>query len=122
MKNFFDRHTGYAMYNPKGAPDLCNLPTLTKLKRLVKEIPRFGPKTKDQWGKRFVLVMASTLPFPYTFLTGQNRHAMKALTGFVYRMRGHTVSKLMFSDSLIRIRKNKEEQYLKKAFSLGQKL
>jgi hypothetical protein len=122
MKNFFDRFTGYAMYNPKGAAELFKLPTFTKVKTLVKEISRFGPKIQNQRGKRFVLVMASTLPFPYSFLTGQSRTAMKSLACFVVRMKGKIASKLMYTDSLIRIRMNEEKKLLNKAYSVGRKL
>lgn len=122
MKNFFDRHTGYAMYNPDDAPHLHKLPVPAKIKSLLKEIARFGPKTRDQWGKKFVLVMASTLPFPFTFLTGQSRIAMASLAAFPVRMKGDITSKLMYTDSLIRIRKNKEQRFLNKAYSAGRRL
>ncbi|MFC2155090.1 flavodoxin family protein [Acidobacteriota bacterium] len=121
MKDFFDRHTGHALYNPPCVPDFHLLPPSKKLQQLIRGIRNFGTKDKDIWGKFFILVMASTLPFPITLIKRQTHIAMRAMDFFVDRFRGKRIAKLMYTDSLLKFNPVKEKRILKKAYRIGQK-
>ncbi len=122
MKNFFDRHNGYAIYNPPDAQDLHRLPLWPKLHRLRSEIKRFGPRDEAMRGKSYVLISASTLPFPYTFLTGQSRLALAAMNAFVRRVGGVVRARIMYTDTLLKIRTGKNRRMVAKAYRVGRKV
>lgn len=119
MKTFFDRHVGPAIYNPEDAPDLHRLGGFSKVMRLRSEIKRFGARHENMRGRGFVLVVASTLPFPYTMLTGQTRLALKCLAAFPRRLNGKVLAKLVCTDTLLRFREGKHRSKLNHAYRIG---
>ncbi|MCP4897166.1 MAG: flavodoxin family protein [bacterium] len=122
MKNFFDRHNGFAIYNPEDAPDLHRLPFWSKVSRVRSEIKRFGPRDESMRGKGYVLVSASTLQFPYTFLTGQSRLALAAMGAYVRRVGGVVRARIMYTDTLVRFQTGKRQRMMAKAYRAGQKV
>jgi multimeric flavodoxin WrbA len=122
MKTFFDRHTGVAVHNPENAPHLHKLPFMAKAKRLRAEVKRFGARREDLRGRGFVLVISSTLCFPYTFLTGQTRLALKSLAAFPRRVSGRVLAKLVFTDTLLKFQSDKHERKLRQAYTIGQRI
>jgi hypothetical protein len=122
MKTFFDRHNGLAVYNPRGAPDFHKLGQLDKLRTLRRELARFGPRYESMRGKGYVLVTASTLPFPFTVLTGQTRLALSALGALPQRLDGRVHARIIYSDSLLRILKGKEARVMRRAYRVGQRI
>ncbi len=122
MKTFFDRHLGYVMYNPPDALQLNALPLIDKFKALIRELRRFGPRDPNMRGKRFVLVCAATLPFPFSFLTGEIRLTLGCMQAFVTRLRGRRVAKLVYTDTLIRFLKHKPDRLMRKAEHIGELL
>jgi hypothetical protein len=122
MKTFFDRHNGLAVYNPDGAPDFHRLGLLDKLRTLCRELARFGPRYESMRGKGYVLVTASTLPFPFTVLTGQTRLALSALGALPQRLDGRVLARIVYSDSLLRCLEGKEARVIRRAYRVGQRL
>ena len=122
MKTFFDRHNGLAVYNPDGAPDFHRLGLPEKLRTLRRELARFGPRYESMRGKGYVLVTASTLPFPFTVLTGQTRLALSALGALPQRLDGKVLARIVYTDSLLRCLDGKEGRVMRRAFRTGQRL
>ncbi len=122
MKTFFDRHNGLAVYNPEGAPDFHRLGLLDKLRTLRRELARFGPRYESMRGKAYVLVTASTLPFPFTVLTGQTRLALSALGALPQRLDGKVRARIVYTDSLLRFVEGKEARVMRRAYRAGQRL
>ncbi len=122
MKAFFDRHMGYAMYNPERALDFHKIGFWKKLKLLHAELKKFGPREDALRGKKFILVTASTLPFPYCYIKNEIPMTFKALDNFVIRIRGKTIAKLAYTDTLFRFRYNKDKKILRKARKVGRGL
>jgi putative NADPH-quinone reductase len=122
MKAFFDRHNGLAVYNPDGAADFHRLGLLDKLRTLCREVKRFGPRYESMRGKSYVLVTASTLSFPFTFLTGQTRLALSSLRALPRRLGGKVRAKIVFTDSLVRCLEGKEVRVMRRAYRAGNHL
>lgn len=122
MKNFFDRHNGLAVYNPAGAAEFHRLHPLDKVRTLAREVARFGPRYPDMRGKAYILVTASTLMFPYTILTGQTRLALTSLAALPRRLDGKVRARIVYTDSLARCLKGKEQRVMKRAFRIGNQI
>ena len=122
MKTFFDRHNGLAVYNPDGAADFHRLGLLDKMLTLCREVKRFGPRYEKMRGTRYVLVTASTLPFPFTLLTGQTRLALSSLGALPQRLAGRVVARIVYTDSLVRCLEGKEARVLRRAYRTGQRV
>jgi len=122
MKTFFDRHNGLAVYNPDGGPDFHRLGLLDKWRTLCRELKRFGPRYESMRGKGYVLVTASTLPFPITVLKGQTRLALSALGALPQRLGGRVLARIVYTDSLMRFLKGKEARVMRRAYRVGQRI
>ncbi len=122
MKTFFDRHNGLAVYNPSGAPEFHRLGLLDKLRTLGRELARFGPRYERMRGKGYVLVTASTLPFPFTVFTGQTRLALSALGALPQRLDGKVLARIVYTDSLVRCLEGKEARVMRRAYRTGRRL
>ncbi len=122
MKTFFDRHNGLAVYNPDGASNFHRLGRLDKLRILRREVKRFGPRYESMRGTGYVLVTASTLPFPFTVLTGQTRLALSALGALPQRLDGRVVARIVYTDSLVRCLEGKEARVMRRAYRAGQRI
>ncbi len=122
MKTFFDRHMGYAMHNPEDSPDFHKLGIWKKFLRYHSELRKFGPRDRALWGKRFILVTASTLTFPYCYIKNEIPLTFKAMSSYVLRMKGRTIARLAYTDTLFRFRKNKETRVLQRAYKLGKRI
>lgn len=119
MKTFFDRHMGYAMYNPEGALDFCEAKFWKKFIVFHAELKKFGPIEQSLRGKKFVLVTASTLPFPYCYIKNEIPMTYKALNKYVIRMKGKTIARLAYTDTLFRFRMDKHNKILQRAYKIG---
>jgi NAD(P)H-dependent FMN reductase len=122
MKTFFDRHNGLAVFNPDDALELYQLPWLAKARRLRAEVKRFGARYDQMRGRGFVLVTTSTLPFPYSMLTGQTRLALRSLEALPVRMNGRVLAKLVYTDTLFRFRPGKRDHKLRQAYRIGRRV
>ena len=122
MKTFFDRHNGVAVFNPDGAPDFYRLGLPDKLRTLCREVKRFGPRYESMRGTAYVLVTASTLSFPFTFLTGQTRLALSALGALPRRLDGRVLARIIYSDSLVRCLEGKEDRVMRRAYRAGRRI
>jgi len=122
MKVFFDRHMGWAIHNPEGASEFSKLGFWDKFSRLHRELKIFGPKDKAMMEKRFVLITAATLPFPYCHVEGEIQRTFRAMISYVVRLRGKVTAKLAFTDTLFRFRPRKEASLLQKARQIGRHL
>jgi hypothetical protein len=122
MKTFFDRHNGVAVFNPEGAPEFHRLGLTDKLRTLCREVKRFGPRHESMRGTAYVLVTASTLPFPFTFLTGQTRLALSALGALPQRLDGRVLARIIYTDSLVRCLGGKEARVMRRAYRAGKRI
>ena len=120
LKNFFDRHTGYAMYLPSKANEYHKLPKWTKFKTLISVAKKFGAKKKFA-NKKFVLVTACTSPFPVSHITKEIPQTLYVLKMYAKKLKGKIIAKLVYTDTLFRFW-NKEEKVMKKAYEIGRKL
>ncbi|MBN2189684.1 MAG: flavodoxin family protein [Candidatus Aureabacteria bacterium] len=121
MKAFFDRHTGFAMYNPPGADNFHTLTTGGKIKTLLKEKSNFGP-LPDLKGKGFIFVVTMTDPALLAYTSGDLRGTVNALKTYMHNLKGKLLGKLVFTDTLFRFLKNKQKKMLDKAYRLGRDL
>lgn len=106
MKSFFDRHTGYAMYNPKNADKFYKLTKWEKIKKLFESISNFGPKYEDFKYKRYILITAATVPFRY--LMNEISPAINAMKRYVKKLNGSVVGKIIYTDTLFQFNSNKK--------------
>jgi len=121
MKNFFDRHTGYAMYKPSQASQFYKMKWTEKLKTLLSQMKKFGSHPFLR-GKRFIIVAAMTVPFPVSHLSGDLSGIVKAMKTYIGKMNGKLIGKIIFTDTLFRFLKNKEERMMKNAYKAGRKI
>jgi len=92
MKNFFDRHTAYAMYKPPDAINFCNLSMWQKLKTIIKLMKKFGPTDPNFRKKQYILITASTIPFKR--LMSEVSLTIKAMKKYVEKLKGKIINKL----------------------------
>ena len=118
MKNFFDRHTGPAMYKPYQADQFSELKTGEKLKTVLRESKKFGAYS-DLQGKKYIFITAMTVFFPFSYLWGDLPAMVKAVKIYCKKLNGNLTRKLVYTDTLFRFSKNKEKRMLRKAFELG---
>ncbi|MFX1395198.1 MAG: flavodoxin family protein, partial [Promethearchaeota archaeon] len=83
MKNFFDRHTGYAMNIPPNMNECYKMSTWSKLKTGISALKSFGPK-KEFENKEFILIIAATIPFKH--LMGDVPNTLKAMKTYVKKL------------------------------------
>jgi multimeric flavodoxin WrbA len=119
MKNFFDRHTGYAMYIPPNMNKVQNLSIYSKIKILINVMKNFGPK-KGLEKKKFVLIIASTIPFKH--LRGDVPNTLHAIKTYIKNLKGKVIAKLIYTDTLFKFKSKKEVKMMKKAYKIGNKL
>jgi len=122
MKTFFDRHMGYAMYNPEEALEFQKVGFWKKFILFHSELKKFGPREELLRGKKFILVTASTLPFPYCYIENDVPMTFRALKKYVRRMDGRTIAKLAYTDTLFRFRQDKGNKIMRKAYKIGRKI
>jgi multimeric flavodoxin WrbA len=118
LKTFIDRHTSCAMYKPPMASEFSSMRTMQKIKALRREMSKFGPP-KTLVGKRFVLAIALTDPFPVSHTSGDYPHTLKALKTYIHNLKGKRPKVIRYTDTLFRFRKRKEEKILRKAYRAG---
>ncbi len=120
MKNFFDRHTGFAMKFPPNAEKVQFLSKFQKLITMMKFNREFGPKDIRFRKKKYILVTASTVPFKH--LMGEVSPVINNMKKYVKKLKGKVVKKIIYTDTLFRFSKRKEEKMTKKAFMIGKSL
>ena len=121
LVNFIDRHTGYAIWKPKDGRNFGKLPSIrSKIKMMLKCFRNFGPINPSFQKKQFILVIAGTSPFRY--LLGEYKGILFMLRKYVQKLNGKIKKTIIYTDTLFRLRKNKESKLLKKAFSIGTSL
>lgn len=120
MKNFFDRHTGYAMYKPPDARNFYKLSKWEKIKTIISLMKKFGPIDPRFRQKKYILITASTIPFKR--LMGEVPLTIHAMKKYVAKLRGKVISKIIFTDTLFRFSKKKEGKMMNKAYLLGKSL
>jgi len=103
-------------------PNFHRLELLDKLRTLRRELRHFGPRYVSMRGTGYVLVTASTLPFPFTVLTGQTRLALSALAALPQRLDGRVLARIVYSDSLMRCLEGKEARVMRRAYRAGQRI
>jgi len=121
MKNFFDRHIGCAMRKPPLASQFPKMRFWRKLRELVSQMKDFGPHPHLR-GKRFVIVVAMTAPFPASHVLGDLPQTVRAMKIYVSNLKGKLIGKLIFTDTLFRFMKNKEERVMKRAYEMGRRI
>jgi multimeric flavodoxin WrbA len=121
MKNFFDRHSGSAMYKPPHASQFSKMKFSEKLRTLVGQMKNFGAHPYLR-GKGFIIVTAMTVPFPVSRLSGDLPQTVKAMRAYVANLKGKLIGKVIFTDTLFKFLKNKEKRIMKKAYKIGKKL
>ncbi len=121
MKAFFDRHTGYAMYQPEGINQVYKKSLPEKLGTMKKELGNFGPK-KEFGRKKFILAVALTLPQPSAWLSGDLPNTMKSLSTYVHNLKGKVMQKIVFTDTLFRFRPGKKDKLMEKAYRIGRRI
>lgn len=121
MKNFFDRHTGYAMRKPKDVSRYAQMGLWEKVHTLMLLMRSFGSKP-EMCGKKFIIITAMTVPFPVSHLSGDRSGVVRAMRTYVNNLKGRLVGKMIFSDSLFRFLRNKEKRFLQRAQRIGARL
>ncbi|MBD3256495.1 MAG: hypothetical protein GF383_15475 [Candidatus Lokiarchaeota archaeon] len=120
MKNFLDRHTGYAMYIPPSADNFYTLSKWKKLKLLIQLSKKFGPKETLFERKEYILITASTVPFKH--LMGEVKPAINAMKKYVKKLKGNVMNTLIFTDTLFQFKKKKRKKLMDKAYNIGKSI
>jgi multimeric flavodoxin WrbA len=120
MKNFFDRHTGYAMYKPPNAANFYKLSKWDKIKTMIKVSRQFGPKDPRFKYKRYILLAAATVPFKR--IMGEVSPAINAMKKYVQKLKGKVLAKLIYTDTLFQFSKKKRQKMMNRAYKLGKSL
>jgi hypothetical protein len=120
MKNFFDRHTGHAMFKPPNAHNFYKLSKWNKIKTILRLMKKFGPADPIFKKKKYILITAATVPFKR--IMGEVSPVIKAMKKYVKKLKGKVIAKLIYTDTLFRFKKNKETKMLTKAYNIGRKL
>ena len=120
MKNFFDRHTGYAMFLPKDATKVYAYSKWQKIKTALKFLKNFGPKYPSFKEKKYILITAGTVPFKH--FMGEMSLTIKAMKKYVNKLKGKVIGKIQFNDTLFRFFNKKEKKIMVKALKLGKSL
>lgn len=120
MKNFFDRHTGYAMYKSPDAMNFYKLSNWEKIKTIISLMKKFGPIDPRFRQKKYILITASTIPFKH--LLGEVPLTIHAMKKYVAKLRGKVISKIIFTDTLFQFSKKKEAKIMNKAYLVGKYL
>ncbi|MFX0071600.1 MAG: hypothetical protein ACFFAO_10965, partial [Candidatus Hermodarchaeota archaeon] len=118
--NFFDRHTGYAMYKPSDAQNFYKLSKWQKLKTIISLMKKFGPIDPKFKEKKYILITASTVPFKN--LMGEVSLTLKTMEKYIAKLKGKIIGKLIYTDTLFRFKKNKEAKMIKKAYKILEKV
>lgn len=121
MKNFFDRHTGYAMHKPALASQFHKMRFLHKLRELASQMKDFGPHPHLR-GKRFVIVAAMTAPFPVSHILGDLPQTARAMKTYVGKLKGRLIGTVIFTDTLFRFAKSKEERMMRRCCEIGRRI
>jgi putative NADPH-quinone reductase len=121
MKNFFDRHTGSAMYKPDNATGFYKMKLMEKLKTYIYAMKNFGAYPYLH-GKKFMIVVAMTLPFPASHLSGELPQTVRCMKIYIGNLKGKLIGKVIYTDTLFKLLRNKEERVMKKAYIAGKKL
>jgi len=121
VKTFFDRHTGPAMFKPVDGANFVNLKTTVKIKKIINALKNFGALPMYSQ-KRFWLISAMTYPFPKALISGDYKGLINAVKHYAHKLKCKSFNYLVFTDSLFRFIKNKEERYLRKAYIIGQNI
>ena len=120
MKNFFDRHTGYAMYKPPNAANFYKLSKWEKIKTMIKVSRKFGPEDSRFKNKRYILLIAATVPFKR--IMGEVSPAINAMKKYIKKLKGNVLSKIIYTDTLFQFSKKKRQKMMDKAYKLGKSL
>lgn len=121
MKAFFDRHTGYAMYKPPGAHQYHSMRFGEKIRVLRSAVKDFGPH-QDLAGKKFIFAISMTDPLPLGYLSGDLPQTLNIMKTYMKNLKGRSLGKVIYSDTLFRFFKNKDRRLYKKAIRIGRKI
>lgn len=73
-------------------------------------------------GKEVIFITACTAPFPFNFLMDESKNVIRAMHYYSRKIKAKAISKIVFTDSRSRNKKNKQEKYLQKAYVIGTKI
>ncbi len=121
MKNYFDRHTGPAMYKPPGAARFRELPLGEKVKTVLREVRNFGAHPHVR-GKRFIFVTSMTTFFPFSYIWGDLPAILKAMKIYCSKLNGRCAGRIVFTDTLFRFNPRKEARLMRKAYAVGSQI
>jgi len=120
MKNFFDRHMSVEYMFPKG-DEYQQLHLGAKLKSFITEMKKVKLINGIE-NKRYIIVTALT-GFKITdIFMGHVSLLTKAMKQYIYGMRGKVIKKFVYTDTLFKFIKNKEEKIMQNAFNFGKHL
>jgi len=118
MKNFFDRHTGTAMYKPSDAGRFHELSFGGKIRTVMREVKHFGAHSELR-GKKFIFITALTAFFPLSYLWGDLPATLKAMKIYCKKLNGRCIGKLVYADTLFRFNPGKKDRMMRKAYQMG---
>lgn len=121
VKTFFDRHTGYAMFKPKNADKFQHMKTAEKVNAALNSLKNFGALDGIA-GKTYWQISAMTFPFPISHISGDYRGLIAPVNIYAKKLKCKSLHRLVYTDSLLRLRKSKEEKFMQKALRIGKSL
>lgn len=120
MKNFFDRHMSVEYMFPKG-DEYQQLHFFHKLKSFITEMKKVKLRNGIE-NKRYIIVTALTGFNITDFFIGHVSLLTKAMKQYIYGMNGKVIKKFVYTDTLFKFLKNKEEKIMQNAFNFGKHL
>lgn len=120
MKNFFDRHSG-KMNIPQEVRTIYKESLFKKVKFAIASMKTFGPKDEKARKKKFILISAATSPFRFLLMRDEIPPAINAMKVYVSKMKGKTINKLVYTDTLIQFR-NQKAKMMNRAFKIGKRI
>lgn len=120
MKTFFDRHMSVEYIYPKGN-EYQRLPFFKKFSTLITETRKIKLRSGLNH-KRFIIVTAMTGFAITDIFSRQASLFMKSIKKYIYGMKGVVIKTFVYTDTLFKFSKNKEEKILRRAFGFGMHL
>lgn len=117
MKNFIDRHMSVEYMFPKG-DEYQKLSYLKKIRTYFSEIKKIKLRNGIE-NKRFIIVSAMTGLTITDIFMRQASLLKKTIKKYIYGMHGKVLKTFVYTDTLFKFSRNKEERIIKQAYNFG---
>lgn len=120
MKNFFDRHMSVEYMFPRG-DEYQKLPFFKKFSTVLSEMKKVKLRSGIE-NKKFIIVTAMTGFAITDIFMKQASLFTKSIKKYIYGMKGKVLKTFVYTDTLFKFSKHKEEKIIKQAYNFGKQI